>query len=844
MSVLVSVASGNFTTSTTWGLVDSTSYLNAENATESLLTTAYSGTRSSGFTPGAITVSHLGVKLCERIGTTGTMSVSLRNATIGLDDFVAGTEVTIDTADLPSALEADLNGGWIFFKLATPVLLLAANIYNIQAKTSSATQVDLWCDGTADNISRAIVVTTNQSPVAGDDLIIAGEYVDQTTFNTFTVTMDSQDHTDYGAASTSLVTPAIAICNGGTLQWATTAATNFYLKVSGCIIVYSGGTYSQGTTGTPCPRNSSMTLTFDCGTNVDFGLVIRNLGTFYGQGLSRTVAKLIASCKLNTDEAAAQTTLGVDTDTGWLSGDEIAIASTSRTASECESRVLSADANASDMTVTVGLTNAHSGTSPTQAEVILLTRNVKLQGASATLQGYIDIKATAVVDVDWCEFKWLGSATANKRGIDCAVTTGSVNIQFSSLHDFTVASSIGLNMLGASGTGLTFSSNVTFACAGNHYLNVASTGSSTLDSNIFMRNTDASSTLVFLADVGGTFTNNTLVAGTGACLLFNETDGLLGTYGGLTIHSGSGAGISFTSRTIGGSFTGTNTIWRQAGQGLSFGSSVDNVTFTNFTLFGNTTSNITFAVASHCFNLLFTSLVSNGDSTFSTTNGINLAASSCSVLLSIQTGNFSTASGIKTAHTNDINVSSGSAFFAAQVFLNNVILAAGTEVATQTALSGLGSFIASQKHDQTTGSHKTWKKYGTLTIEATTVHSPGTESLKMTPNNASNKLESSGAFGGFKVQVANGQTCTPTIYVYEDATYNGARARLIVRRNDALGISADTVLDTATAASDEAWEGLTGATAAVTDNGTLEFVIDCDGTAGNLFVGSVSAVVA
>src|SRR3990167_1946734 len=114
MATLATIATGNLTAAATWGLVDSTSYLNAENATESLLTTAYSGTRSQSFTPGAITISHIGVKLCERIGTTGTMSVHLE---LDADDTeVAGTEVTINTADLPSALEADLNGGWIFFK--------------------------------------------------------------------------------------------------------------------------------------------------------------------------------------------------------------------------------------------------------------------------------------------------------------------------------------------------------------------------------------------------------------------------------------------------------------------------------------------------------------------------------------------------------------------------------------------------------------------------------------------------------------------------------------------------------------------------------------------------------
>jgi hypothetical protein len=201
---------------------------------------------------------------------------------------------------------------------------------------------------------------------------------------------------------------------------------------------------------------------------------------------------------------------------------------------------------------------------------------------------------------------------------------------------------------------------------------------------------------------------------------------------------------------------------------------------------------------------------------------------------------FSTVGGIKTACTNDISPAA-SAFITLQ--LTNTKLGGTTEVLTQANMS-VTSIVSSQKNDQTAGQHKSWKKYGTLQTETGTVHAPGTISLKMTPNNASNKLQSSGIFGGFKRTVANGQTCTPSIYVYEDATYNGARARLIVLRNDALGITADTVLDTATAASDAAWEELTGTTAAVTDSGTLEFIIDCDGTAGNLFVGSYSATVA
>src|SRR3990167_6507400 len=456
MSVLVSIATGNFTAAATWGTVDATSYLNVENATETLLTTLYSGTRSSAFTPGAITISHIGVKLCERIGTTGTMSVHLE---LDADDTeVAGTEVTINTADLPSALEADLNGGWIFFKLSAPVLLLAATAYQVAAKTSSATQVDLWKDATVDNISRALVTTTTQTPVAGDDLIVAGEKTGAGTSNAFTVTMDETAATDYGAAPTaanSLILPGLAVCHQGTVTYGTTAATNYYLKMSNSIVVYSGGTLNIGTVVTPIPRDGSAVLEFDPAADGDYGLIIRNLGTFVAQGLSRTVGKNVVSAKLNTDEAAAQTVLGVDTDTGWLASDEIVISSTTQS-NQNELRVLSVNASATELTITAGLTNAHSGTSPTQAEVILLTRNVKIRSATSTLMTFVDVKTTATVDIDWVEFLYLGATTTGSRGVEIETTTGDCNIQFSSFHDFDYH---GIYITGAAVNNITFNNN-------------------------------------------------------------------------------------------------------------------------------------------------------------------------------------------------------------------------------------------------------------------------------------------------------------------------------------------------------------------------------------------------
>jgi hypothetical protein len=78
-----------------------------------------------------------------------------------------------------------------------------------------------------------------------------------------------------------------------------------------------------------------------------------------------------------------------------------------------------ADAGASTLTYNLYPVNARSGTSPTQAEVILLTRNVKVRSTNSTLMTFVDIQDGAAVDVDWTEFYYIGSnATPGKRGVD------------------------------------------------------------------------------------------------------------------------------------------------------------------------------------------------------------------------------------------------------------------------------------------------------------------------------------------------------------------------------------------------------------------------------------------
>ncbi len=190
--------------------------------------------------------------------------------------------------------------------------------------------------------------------------------------------------------------------------------------------------------------------------------------------------------------------------------------------------------------------------------------------------------------------------------------------------------------------------------------------------------------------------------------------------------------------------------------------------------------------------------------------------------------------GTTTHSTGDIQIAQASSFVHAR--LNNCKLGSATEVASQTSMSD-SSYICSSKHDQTAGNHKTFLRYGTVTID-TAIFGSAAPSVRIAPNNASNKVSLRYTpRGTFKVAVLSGQAVTVSLKVREsvvgDGTdYNGNRIRLILLRNDSIGITADAVIATGTVASEGAFETISGTTAAPTDDGVMEFIFDGDGTTG------------
>jgi len=65
----------------------------------------------------------------------------------------------------------------------------------------------------------------------------------------------------------------------GTLNCGTTAATAYYLQLSGSLTIWGGGTFTMGTVATKMPADSTAKLYFDCTSDGEFGLICKDGST-------------------------------------------------------------------------------------------------------------------------------------------------------------------------------------------------------------------------------------------------------------------------------------------------------------------------------------------------------------------------------------------------------------------------------------------------------------------------------------------------------------------------------------------------------------------------------------
>src|SRR5574343_579745 len=217
MANKIAVANGNFSAAATWATVDSTFLVTSSSRPTNLTT---SNQNSAAFTPGAITVDGVALKISIAAATampTQTMTITLRNST----DAVDVVSIAYNMAEIPAIGKAQ----WVFFKFDTTYTLVAAKQHIIQLKVSSTTTqptVSVTTNGTAANWLHMLRIPgTTAAPAAGDDFFILGELSGPNTWTNRTVTMDINDSvTDYGnGGNQDTNLPALTIGKYGTLAW-------------------------------------------------------------------------------------------------------------------------------------------------------------------------------------------------------------------------------------------------------------------------------------------------------------------------------------------------------------------------------------------------------------------------------------------------------------------------------------------------------------------------------------------------------------------------------------------------------------------------------------------------
>ena len=542
---------------------------------------------------------------------------------------------------------------------------------------------------------------------------------------------------------------------------------------------------------------------------------------------------------LVTASSISNTTFNVDADTGWLSGDAVCVASTTRNVNESEIYPLNANAGASSFTSALypfGITGnafngTHSGTSPTQGEVGLLTRNVKIRSISTTLMSYVYCTALATVTASWAEFHQLGTNIASKRGIEieAGATTNPKNFSYCSAHDFEYG---GFWCANGSTTSMnvTLSNNIIWKTGGGGgaiTLNGNITNTDwTFDGNLIIQFTGV--TAIWLGDVGGVCTNNTVVGigNSQPAIMLQESNVAIGTFNNNTVHSCAGWALQNNSTNLSGVINNFS-AWRCNDYGVyNNAGTCPDLSFNNLTLFGNNTYNMN--TVSDTLVITGTSVIA-GDASFAVQYGIRFVQGA-RALFDISGVDFSgTGTGLAAHTSNEIFFTSAN-FFTLSGTLNNCKFAASGGPISSKSVWSKSSYLGFEKYSQIAGDHRTEMAYGQLKTDSV-VFNTASPSMRMTANSASSKLESAPKGKGIQVAVNSSTAITASVYVRKDSTYTGNQPRLIVRANAAIGINVDTVLATY-ASSTGTWNQISGTTIGATDDGVMEFIVDCDGTAG------------
>lgn len=844
MPTLHSISSGNFTAASTWGLVDTNLFLESRVGNTTVST---SFTASANFSPSTNrTIEGVSLQIAGRVQSspTGTFIVELYNVTTASSMI----QVTVNVSDIPSnystVISGNLGVGWMYFKFSSTQSLVTTSNYQIRLRTTSSSQLTVYTNGTANNWSRALVSTTTSTPGASDVLIIAGAWTAATAFSAYTVTMDST------SIATAYGTTYIGV--DGKLSWPTTAGTQ-QLRLNSTLFVTRRGELEMGTVSNPIPSSSTAILEISAATSNTIYIQILG-GKFTSYGQSTTV-----KAKLAADVAVSSTASTTNISTGWLSGDTLGVASTTRTNTQSEIITLNANAASTSLSHNAYV-NAHGGNSTTlvQADIIKLNRNVIVRPTNSGA-------TTSILVGGWqpqlsnfyTEFRNLGAGgTAGILMYSLTSGSGTTEIEFCSFYTpNSISGQVGITFgAQSSGTGTNpnsfdLSNNVFYGLSSEgmtfiNFANFITNGNPTINDNVVMR---CGSGGFNIATNGGSLSGNTFTSNTafGLQLAYATGNAYTGTpnLNNINTYSNSNAGVTAnfanTVNTISLNYTFNNLIsWRNS-RGYTPTSSVGanpncSVIFDNAYFFGNLIGidfNSTNSFRTIIRNSYFWAGTTLTTATFFQSNNQSPVGFDTCYILDSQLGK-DYLNNISLPPTSVIGLDTTRYV---NLIFHNCNFNGSTEASINTGFGGYTYMpvIMSFKHNNIHGSNKIWRNTGTILTD-TTIFDTSSPSLKLSPVSSTFKLGSSYV----RVPVNSGDTCTVSVRVRKSistdpsgANYNGNQPRLIYLYNPIAGTTGDTVGATMTA-STGTWQTLTYTTPSVSGDSVLEFYVDCDGTAG------------
>lgn len=824
MAMLIAAATGNFLTASTWKLSAGQGIIDSEADSIELSNTQLS---TNTFVPAAVVIDAVLLKIAEFFhpagSPAGTVTIELYNDTTST---VART-LTVNATDLP-------DNGWVCFKFSSTLTPNGTDSYRIRAVRSVAgggsDRLKFYAlTASFSNASRYLRTTTTQAPANQDQLIMVGEITGAGAATSFSLTMDrTTANTDsYGPAASQVNVSLGRYC---TLSFGTSASTNYFFKWKGIFRLHHGGTLNIGSSGTRIPSTSTAVLEMGLSASGDSGLTVAHGAILNGYGSVKTVTKT----RMTVDKVAGNTVITVSSTSGWTDGDALGFAGTIRGVGNEETKnILTVDSGI-QVTLSAGLTSPHSGTSPTQAEVVNLTRNVKIRGLSGSVMGYIHVGDQFVVTpsdgtngpsgtLDYVELYNLGgSLFSDKEGLTFGYGADDFFVSNCAFHDFGYIY-FAIRPIGIIQVTDNSLYNITSIVMGGSGGTVSVTGN-------WVVKASSSCFGGFIGNDGFVFNNNVGTGASQAGLSLSAGSGhRASSLDGNLFHSNNTEGLKLAdgySFSYGGTFTNT-TLWRNNTSGLSLVNAA-NWTFDTISCFGNADN-----VYLECVdNIRFLALTSNGDTTYSTAYGVAVGIKSSGGIIPtfvngtiyIDSSSFSVVSGIKTAHTQNDIISHNCV---ANIITRNTVAPSISVVE-----AGPGC-IAQQRRGGTAGDHRTdfQVSLGTSTSSTSldgSVFNTAAPSQKVVAS--SRRTDTAGCRPGLGMlfNVTSGSTITVGVFVRKAVGYSGAQPRLILKANPAIGVDRDIVLDTMTAGTG-AWEQLSGTTPAATDDGVFECVVDCAG---------------